>query len=76
MGLRIVAAGVESLEAHLRLAQMGCDEGQGYHYARALDPAGFAAWLRRTEELAGVLEHGVVSLNTVRGLAAARPIVA
>jgi hypothetical protein len=33
MGLRIVAEGVESLEAHLWLAQMGCDEGQGYHYA-------------------------------------------
>jgi diguanylate cyclase (GGDEF)-like protein len=72
MGLRIVAEGVESLEAHLRLAEMGCDQGQGYHYARALDPAGFAAWLRRTEELTGAPHPSVVSLDPARALADAR----
>jgi diguanylate cyclase (GGDEF)-like protein len=74
MGLRIVAEGVESLETHLRLAQMGCDQGQGYHYAQALDPASFAAWLRRTEELTGALDDRVVWLDTARALADARSI--
>jgi diguanylate cyclase (GGDEF)-like protein len=69
LGLRIVAEGVESLETHLRLAQLGCDHGQGYHYSRALDPAGFAAWLRHTEQLSGVLRDGVVSLDVAQSLA-------
>jgi diguanylate cyclase (GGDEF)-like protein len=49
MGLRIVAEGVEHLETHLWLARQGCDQGQGYHYTRALEPEAFAAWLRRAE---------------------------
>jgi diguanylate cyclase (GGDEF)-like protein len=69
LGLSIVAEGVESLEAHLRLARLGCDQGQGYHYSRALDSACFAAWLRRTEELSGVLRDGVVPLDAARSLA-------
>ena len=69
LGLRIVAEGVETLEAHLRLARLGCDQGQGFHYSRALDPAAFVAWLHRTEELSGVLRDGVVPLESVRSLA-------
>jgi diguanylate cyclase (GGDEF)-like protein len=69
LGLKIVAEGVESLESHLRLARLGCDQGQGFHYSRALDPVSFAAWLCRTEELSGVLRDGVVSLDVARSLA-------
>ena len=35
LGLRVVAEGVESREAHERLAAMGCDHGQGFLYSRA-----------------------------------------
>jgi diguanylate cyclase (GGDEF)-like protein len=74
LGLRIVAEGVESLEAHLRLARMGCDEGQGYHYAKAQDPVAFAAWLRRAEELSDVPHGGVVSVDHALAPASARAV--
>ena len=38
LGLRVVAEGVESCEAHERLAAMGCDHGQGFLYSRACRP--------------------------------------
>ena len=39
LGLRVVAEGVESADAWLRLAALGCDLAQGYHLSRPL-PAG------------------------------------
>jgi diguanylate cyclase (GGDEF)-like protein len=72
LGLRIVAEGVESLETHLWLARLGCDQGQGFHYTRALDPSAFAAWLRRTEELTGALHDGAASLHPAAWPLAAR----
>jgi EAL domain-containing protein (putative c-di-GMP-specific phosphodiesterase class I) len=37
MGLRVVAEGVESAEQAMALRETGCDQGQGYFYARPLD---------------------------------------
>ena len=44
LGLRVVAEGVESAETAATLTALGCDEAQGYHYARPLPAAAFGAW--------------------------------
>jgi EAL domain-containing protein (putative c-di-GMP-specific phosphodiesterase class I) len=44
--LEVVAEGVENAEVADRLAAMGCDYAQGFHYARPLPPQDFAAWLQ------------------------------
>lgn len=47
LDLRTVAEGVEN-EATLRLVTgMGCTMAQGYHFTRALSPAGLRLWLAR-----------------------------
>lgn len=39
LGLAIIAEGIEDAETARRLAEMGCDEGQGYHFGRPV-PSG------------------------------------
>lgn len=41
---KTVAEGIESLEEAQALADMACDIGQGYHFARPVDPAGLTRW--------------------------------
>jgi len=43
-GLKVVAEGVESAEAAAKLAAMGCDYAQGFHYAKPLPPKEFPTW--------------------------------
>jgi predicted signal transduction protein with EAL and GGDEF domain len=45
-GLDVVAEGVENAEIAGRLAQMGCQYAQGFHFARPLPPKEFPAWLQ------------------------------
>jgi EAL domain-containing protein (putative c-di-GMP-specific phosphodiesterase class I)/GGDEF domain-containing protein len=45
MGYRCVAEGIETSEAAAALAQIGCEEGQGYLFARPMDEEHFAQWL-------------------------------
>jgi EAL domain-containing protein (putative c-di-GMP-specific phosphodiesterase class I)/GGDEF domain-containing protein len=42
---RVVAEGIETAEAAEMLTQMGCDEGQGYFFARPMELADFERWL-------------------------------
>jgi diguanylate cyclase (GGDEF)-like protein/PAS domain S-box-containing protein len=38
MGLSVTAEGVETREQLIQLRELGCDRGQGYYFARALEP--------------------------------------
>ncbi|QBE66168.1 sensor domain-containing phosphodiesterase [Pseudoduganella lutea] len=44
LGYRVVAEGVETEAAAALVRAAGCDEAQGWLYARALEPAQFAEW--------------------------------
>jgi EAL domain-containing protein (putative c-di-GMP-specific phosphodiesterase class I) len=45
LGLKVVAEGIETEAAALRLRNMGCDIAQGYLYARPMPLADFETWL-------------------------------
>ena len=45
LGFRVVAEGVETAADATILAGMGCEEAQGFHFARPLEPAAFREWL-------------------------------
>ncbi|WP_328292181.1 bifunctional diguanylate cyclase/phosphodiesterase [Kineococcus sp. NBC_00420] len=45
LGLRVIAEGVEDLEALGVLRDLGADETQGYLHSRPLAPAAFRTWL-------------------------------
>jgi EAL domain-containing protein (putative c-di-GMP-specific phosphodiesterase class I) len=57
-GLEVVAEGVESAEIASRLAAMGCDYVQGFHYARPLAPGNFPGWVRDWRRKKGDGERG------------------
>ncbi len=42
--LEVVAEGVENAEVAARLAEMGCDYAQGFHYSRPMPPQELPAW--------------------------------
>ena len=47
LGLSVVAEGIEDAATHLRLRALGCDEGQGYFFARPMDEDAASAWLEK-----------------------------
>jgi diguanylate cyclase (GGDEF)-like protein len=49
--LRVIAEGVEDIATFLRLAELGCDESQGFFHSPALPPHLFDSWLRRRHDL-------------------------
>ena len=53
LGLVSIAEGVDSPEIWQRLADLGCDEIQGYVLTRPLPPADFETWLDRWRPEAG-----------------------
>ena len=46
LGLKVIAEGVEDAAILQALADMGCDEAQGYHIARPLPVERLEDWLR------------------------------
>ncbi len=44
--LEVVAEGVENAEVARRLAEMGCNCAQGFHYARPLPPEELSTWIQ------------------------------
>jgi diguanylate cyclase (GGDEF)-like protein len=47
MGLTVVAEGVESATQAEVLHDLGCDQGQGFHFARPMPAADFERWMDR-----------------------------
>ena len=45
LGLKVIAEGVEDESTLNRLAQLGCDLAQGYHFSRPLPPDAFNKWM-------------------------------
>ncbi|NUW45248.1 putative bifunctional diguanylate cyclase/phosphodiesterase [Nonomuraea rhodomycinica] len=58
LGLRSVAEGVETDAAALRLAEMGCDLGQGWLFGKPMSPADATTWLRDRFEPSSAIEYG------------------
>jgi diguanylate cyclase (GGDEF)-like protein/PAS domain S-box-containing protein len=56
LGLRVVAEGVETVEALAMIARLGCDEAQGYFIARPQDGAALADWLENGGWSAGPMQ--------------------
>jgi diguanylate cyclase (GGDEF)-like protein/PAS domain S-box-containing protein len=46
LGLKVVAEGVETEEARVRLAELGCDTAQGYYFSRPLPAEELTRWIR------------------------------
>jgi diguanylate cyclase len=51
LGLKVVAEGIETEEAAVRLRKFGCDIAQGYWYAKPMPLAAFEAWLAGKERV-------------------------
>ncbi len=45
LGFRVVAEGIETAEAAAVLIRLGCDEAQGFWFARPMQPAPFVQWV-------------------------------
>jgi EAL domain-containing protein (putative c-di-GMP-specific phosphodiesterase class I) len=45
LGLKVVAEGVEDEATLTRLAGLGCDFAQGYHFSKPRDPDSFSQWI-------------------------------
>jgi EAL domain-containing protein (putative c-di-GMP-specific phosphodiesterase class I) len=53
LNLTTIAEGVENAEVLAVLRQFGCDEAQGYHFARPLPEADFRRYLEAPERAVG-----------------------
>jgi diguanylate cyclase (GGDEF)-like protein len=51
LGLKVVAEGIETERAAVRLRDLGCDIAQGYLYARPMPIADFETWLEGKERV-------------------------
>jgi EAL domain-containing protein (putative c-di-GMP-specific phosphodiesterase class I)/GGDEF domain-containing protein len=45
LGYQVVAEGIETAEAAAELTKFGCEEGQGYHFARPMEAGLVADWV-------------------------------
>ena len=47
LGLQVIAEGIEDALSLAMLADLGCDTGQGYYFARPVPAREFGEWLRQ-----------------------------
>ena len=67
LGLHSVAEGVEDRASYERLAEMGCEQAQGYHLSRPIPAEALEAWAER-------LQRGEIDLGRHAGAAAPSPL--
>ena len=61
LGLKVVAEGIEDSSQQSYLKSIGCDLGQGYLYARAMDFRGYGKWFKTYKT---IVDEGNVRLLT------------
>jgi diguanylate cyclase (GGDEF)-like protein/PAS domain S-box-containing protein len=61
LGLRVVAEGVENLEALDILAGMGCDLAQGFHFSRPLPSDSFQRWVAKARRPLAAAVRSVIA---------------
>ena len=61
LGLRVVAEGVESAAVLQRLAELGCDEAQGYHMGKPMPMSELQLWVLRWKAATGKVEPDTVT---------------
>ena len=54
LGYRVVAEGVETAQVAHIADRLGCDEAQGYFFARPLETEAFEAWLHQARADAAI----------------------
>jgi diguanylate cyclase (GGDEF)-like protein len=57
--IKVIAEGVENFDVLDALMVRGCDEAQGYYYARALSPMAFEVFMQERIESSFTAEHWV-----------------
>ena len=48
--MTVIAEGIENADQQRMLASMGCEEGQGFYFAKPMPAEEFEQWLRRNEQ--------------------------
>lgn len=66
LGWRCVAEGIETEGMRAALCAMGCTTGQGYLFARPIDPNDIIAWWRRCDGRPAAPMPGTASAPTIR----------
>jgi diguanylate cyclase len=67
LGLRVVAEGVETAGQNDILLQMGCDELQGYHFARPMSAQALQDWAQACGEASEDADGQLEFSNSVLG---------
>jgi diguanylate cyclase (GGDEF)-like protein len=63
LGLKVVAEGVEDEATLNRLAGLGCDFAQGYHFSKPLAPAAFDQWIELSSHVSGAAMRATNGLS-------------
>ena len=62
LGLQVIAEGIEESVVRDRLRRLGCEYGQGYLFARSMDPAQLPAWAQSTANGSRTVREAVDAL--------------
>ncbi len=63
LGLKVVAEGVEDEATLDRLAGLGCDFAQGYHFSKPLAPDAFNRWIGVPADVSPYLQRGTGGMS-------------